>query len=90
MSSVLLTWTPSAVITRNLASGSLSPTLIVIVTSPQMMRMFGRAAYFAHNIRKLTETATGRPVHRSVMISAQTPSAFVARENRFTLFRIML
>jgi len=24
------------------------------------------------------------------MISAQTPSAFVARENRFTLFRIML
>jgi len=24
------------------------------------------------------------------MISAQTPLAFVARENRFTLFRIML
>jgi len=24
------------------------------------------------------------------MISAQTPTGFVARENRFTLFRIML
>src|SRR4051812_31808749 len=31
MSSVVLTWGPSAVITRNLASGSLSPTLMVIV-----------------------------------------------------------
>jgi hypothetical protein len=33
---VLLTCGPSAVITRNLASGSLSPTWIVIVKSPSM------------------------------------------------------
>src|SRR3978361_880706 len=34
MSSVVLTCGPSAVITRNLASGSLSPTLMVMVNSP--------------------------------------------------------
>src|SRR6185437_16773816 len=34
MSSVVLTCGPSAVITRNFVSGSLSPTLIVIVNSP--------------------------------------------------------
>ena len=34
ISSVVLTCGPSAVITRNLASGSLSPTWIVIVNSP--------------------------------------------------------
>src|ERR1700731_4755623 len=34
ISSVVLTCGPSAVITRNLTSGSLSPTLMVIVNSP--------------------------------------------------------
>src|ERR1700761_1784667 len=34
MSSVVLACGPSAVITRNLASGSLSPTLMVMVNSP--------------------------------------------------------
>src|ERR1700739_20033 len=39
MSSVVLTCGPSAVITRNLASGSLSPTLMVIVNSPCNVRI---------------------------------------------------
>src|SRR3984957_12122344 len=39
ISSVVLTCGPSAVITRNLASGSLSPTLMVIVNSPCNVRI---------------------------------------------------
>src|SRR5260370_23659360 len=40
ISSVVLTCGPSAVITRNFASGSLSPTWMVIVNSPWTVRRF--------------------------------------------------
>jgi hypothetical protein len=52
----------------------------------------GQSAASVHQL-KLDEIGLNR--HRALalclsMISAQTRSAFVARENRFTLFRIML
>src|ERR1700761_1233485 len=61
MSSVVLTCGPSAVITRNLLSGSLSPTWIVIVNSPWMQRKSLRPGRFLdwaddrHNIQSCSD-----------------------------------
>src|SRR3984885_9887941 len=44
----------------------------------------------ARSVRSSTRRQTDQLVWDLSMISAQTPSAFVARENRFPLFRIML
>src|SRR6266478_535980 len=53
ISSVVFTCGPSAVITRNLASGNLSPTLIVIVNSPWMcgcvLKHFGVGRKLPHH-----------------------------------------
>src|ERR1700736_6592212 len=54
MSSVVLTCGPSAVITRNFASGSLSPTLMVIVVSPWDVRGCLRA--FRGGLETLSRT----------------------------------
>src|SRR5215469_15215978 len=51
MSSVVLTCGPSAVITRNLVSGSLSPTWIAIVNSPYMSGMCLDRGGGRYNIR---------------------------------------
>src|ERR1700750_138972 len=62
MSSVVLTCGPSAVITRNLVSGSLSPTWIAIVVSPCKGRRVFRAFYGAGKRGCRGEPLTTAPV----------------------------
>src|SRR6202043_3917799 len=69
MSSVVLTCGPSAVITRNLASGSLSPTWMVIVNSPQE----GGGRFLEHF------WIGGNPLHRGLIQQSRHSGACAAR-----------
>src|SRR3984957_11554469 len=59
---------------------------------PEIATVLHRQSPFAiaRSVRNSTRRQTDQLVWDLSMISAQTPSAFAARENRFPLFRIML